>query len=189
MEQNFINPNQSQEEPSKNPPYIQNINSSNSDTIYSSTQNITPPEEPYYSSQNVNSIQQYPSQPYTAQPYSVQNMAVPPNQPYYPPQGTPIQPGVPISNFPLQPVALNVQPIPQNQYCKPYSLVQHKGIFQTETNTFFLKSSSIVPKTLGFFACFMGFFIMLPVGFIHLPESFPGIIFGLIAISCSIICF
>ena len=103
MEQNFINENQSQEEPQQNPPYVPNTDSSTSDSTYNSTQNIQPPEQPYYSSQ----------------PYPAQNMVVPPNQPYYPPQGaTPIQPGVPVSNYPLQPIALNVQPVPQNQYYK-----------------------------------------------------------------------
>ena len=86
MEQNFINRNQSQEEPRQNPLYIPNINSSSSDTIYNSTQNITPPEEPYYSSQSTNNAQQYPSPPYPAQPYPAQNMVVPPNQSYYPSQ-------------------------------------------------------------------------------------------------------
>ena len=92
LKQNFINENQSQEEPRQNPLYIPNINSSSSDTIYNSTQNITPPEEPYYSSQSTDKVQQYPAQsypaqPYPAQPYPAQNMVIPPNQPYYPPQG------------------------------------------------------------------------------------------------------
>ena len=115
MEQNFINRNQSQEEPRQNPSYIPNINSSRSDTKYNSTLNITPPEEPYYSSKSTNNAQQYTSPPYPTQPYPALNMVVPPNQSYSPSQGTPIQPGVPISSFPLQAEALNVQPIPQNQ--------------------------------------------------------------------------
>ena len=187
MEQNFINRNQSQEEPRQNPSYIPNINSSSSDTIYNSTQNITPPEEPYYSSKSTNNAQQYPSPPYPAQPYPAQNMVVPPNQSYYPSQGTQIQPGVPISSFPLQPEALNIQPIPQNQYYKPYSLVQHKGILQTETNTYYIKTGYFL-KIFPFFPFFMGSFIMIPIGFVHLPHTLVALIFGLIFLSCSILC-
>ena len=182
MELNFINKNQSQEEPRQNPAYIPNINSSSSDTIYNSTQNITPPEEPYYSSQSTNNALLYPSQPYPAQ-----NMVVPPNQPYYPPQGAPIRPGVPMSNFPVPPEVLSVQPIPQNQYNKPYSLIQHKGILQTETNTFYIKTGCPM-KILPIIPLFIGSFIIIPTG-LYLPETLPAFIFGLIFIPCSIICF
>jgi hypothetical protein len=211
MEQNFINDNQSQDELQQNPPYVANTNSSTSDSTYNSTQNTPPPEEPYNSAQNADKVQQYPAQPYPAQtypaqiypaqtypaqpypaqpypaqPYPAQNMVVPPNQPYYPPQGaTPIQPGVPINNYPLQPIALNVQPIPQNPYCKPYTLVQHKGILQTETNTYNITTGSCM-KIIPFIMFFIGFVTM---GFtaISLPETWIPFIFGLIFISCSIV--
>ena len=181
MEQNFINENQNQEEPQQNPPYAPNTDSSTSDSTYNSTQNTPPPEQPYYSSQSIDKVQQYPAQPYPAQPYPAQpypaqpypaqpypaqNNLVPPNQPYYPPQGaTPIQPGVPINNYPLQPTPLNVQPVPQNQYYKPYSLVQHKGILQTETNTYYITMWGTV---------------------LFLPETLLPFIFGLVFTSVSI---
>ena len=79
MDQNLIVKNQSQEEPQQSPPYIPNLNSSNSNTAFNSTQNIHPQEEPNYSSQATNNDQQYPSQTYPVQPYSTQNMAIPPN--------------------------------------------------------------------------------------------------------------
>ena len=193
MEQNFINENQSQEEPQQNPPYVPNTDSSTSDSTYNSTQNIQPPEQPYYSSQSIDKVQQYPAQNiqppeqpyYSSQPYPTQNMVVPPNQPYYPPQGaTPIQPGVPVSNYPLQPTALNVQPVPQNQYYKPYTLVQHKGIFQSETNTYYI-TGGFCMKCIPLVFFFMGFFIML-FSFIFLPEALipfiVGIIFTLISL-------
>ena len=161
MEQNFINTNQNQEEAQQNPSYVPQTNSSNSDTTYNSTQDIICPEEPYYSSQSTDKVQQYPAQPYPAQQYpaqsySTQNMAVPPNKPYYPPQGnTPIQHGVPANSYQLQPMGLNGQPIPQNQYHKPYTLVEHKGIFQQDNNTYYLtigncyKYESCIPFVIG----------------------------------------
>mgnify|MGYP006873133101 CR=1 FL=1 len=115
-------------------------------------------------------------------------MVVPPNQPYYPPQGaTPIHPGVSLNNYPLQPTALNVQQIHQNQYYKPYSLVQHKGIFQTENNTFYIKSGYFM-KIFPFLPLFIGLCIMLPTLF-FLPTTFIPFIFGLIYIVCSLVCF
>jgi len=186
MEQNFINENQNQEEPQQNPPYVPNTDSSTSDSTYNSTQNTPPPEQPYYSSQSIDKVQQYPAQPYPAQPYPAQpypaqpypaqpypaqpypaqpypaqNNLVPPNQPYYPPQGaTPIQPGVPINNYPLQPTPLNVQPVPQNQYYKPYSLVQHKGILQTETNTYYITTGCCI-KSIPIIFFIVGFCIII----------------------------
>ena len=211
MEQNFINENQSQEELQQNPLYVPNTNSSTSDSTYNSTQSTPPPEEPYYSSQSTDKVQQYPAQPYPAQtypaqtypaqtypaqpypvqpypaqPYPAQNMVVPPNQPYYPPQGaTPIQPGVPINNYPLQPTTLNVQPIPQNPYYKPYTLVQHKGILQTETNTFNITTGCGM-KSVPFILFFAGLLCIFFTS-ISLPETLIPFIVGWIFISCSII--
>ena len=191
MEQNFINENQSQEEPQQNPPYIPNTDSSTSDSTYNSTQNITCPEQPYYLSQSTDKVQQYPAQsypaqPYPAQPYPAQNMVIPPNQPYYPPQeSNPIQPGVPMNNYPLQPTTLNVQNIPPNQYYKPYSLVQHKGILQTENNTFYITEGS-TEKCVPFIPLFVSLFFIL---FGILKESFAALILALVCIIFSIIAF
>ena len=165
MEQNFINENQSQEQPQQNPPYVPNTDFSTSDSTYNSAQDIPPPEQPYYLSQSVDKVQQYPTQPYPAQPYPTQNMVIPPNQPYYPPQGSnPIQPGVQINNYPLQPIGLNVQNVPPNQLHKPYTLIEHKGILQTETNTFCITEGSsekcipFIPLILSLFLIIIGIF-------------------------------
>ena len=189
MEQNFINENQSQEEPQQNPPYVPNTYSSSSDATYNSTQNTPPPEQPYYSSQSTDNFQQYPTQPYPAQPYPAQNMVIPPNQSYYPPQGSnSVQPGVPMNNYPLQSEALNVQPIPQNQYYKPYSLVQHKGIFQTETNTFYISLGRCVKYTP--YIIFLIGFSFIIIHFLFISENILPFIFGLLIIAVSIIfCF
>ena len=189
MEQNFINKSQSQEEPQQNPPYTPNTNSQSSDTTYNSTQNTPPPEQPYYSSQSTDNSQQYPTQSYPAQPYPTQNMVIPPNQSYYPPQGSnPIQPGVPMNNYPLQSEALNVQPIPQNQYYKPYSLVQHKGISQTDTNTFYI-SFGFCAKCTPCFIFFIGLSFMT-VNILFISGTILFYIFLLFLFVCStIFCF
>jgi len=184
MEQNFINTIQNQEEAQQNPPYTPYSNSSNSDTTYNSTQNIMPPEEPYYSSQSTDKVQQYQTQS-----YSTQNIVVPPNQPYYPPQGNaPIQPGVSGNSYQLQPMSLNAQPIHQNQYHKPYSLVQHRGILQTENNTYFL-TFGFFYKIIPFLPFFVGLLFIMPSVF-FLPEALYPFILGFIFITWSIIfCF
>ena len=144
MEQNLIY--QNQEEPQQNPPYDPSINASDSYTSYNSTQNIQTPEEPYYSSQSTNNVQQYPEQLYKA-----------PNQSYYTPQRvTPIQSGVPISDYPLQPADLSVYPTPQDQYYKSYSLIKHKGIFLTKTNNFYLNTGCCM-KSIPFITFFISF--------------------------------
>ena len=192
MEQNFINENQNQEELQQNPPYVPNTDSSTSDSTYNSTQNTPSPEQPYYSSQSTDKIQQYPAQPYPAQPYPTQpypaqNNLVSPNQPYYPPQGaTPIQPGVPINNYPLQPTALNVQKVPPNQLHKSYSLIEHKGILQTEKNTFYITEGSC-DKIGPFIPIFVSLFLIL---FGFLVENLLCYILALIFIIASIMaCF
>lgn len=193
MEQNFINKNQSQEEPQQNP----DTNSSTSDVTYNSTQETPSPEQPYYSSQSTDNLQQYPpqpypaqpypAQPYPAQPYPAQNMVVPPNQPYYPPpQGVaPIQTGVPNTNYPMQPVVLNVQPVPQNQYYKPYSLVEHKGILQTEPNNFHITTGCCM-KSIPYIFFIIGFSIIWCT-FLFLPDTLIPFLFGVIFTSCSIV--
>ena len=177
MEQNFINENQSQEEPQQNPSYVPNTNSSSSDTTYNSTQNIQSPEQPYYSSQSIDNSQQYSTQPFPAQPYPAQNMVIPPNQSYYPPQEANSN-GIPMNNYPLQPEALNVQQNYQNQYYKPYSLVEHKEIFQTETNTFYIPSGCCT-KSIPFIVFFIGLSIMC-LNILFLSETFIPFIFGFI---------
>ena len=186
MEQNFINESQSQEEPQQNPPYVPNTNSPSSDTTYNSTQNTPPPEQPYYSSQSTDNSQQYPTQPYPAQPLPAQNMVIPPNQPYYPPQGSnSVQPGVPMNNYPLQSETLNVQPIPQNQYYKPYSLVQHKGIFQTENNTFYISLGCCV-KVTPYIIFLIGFSFMI-INILFVTGNILLFIFGLFITAVSMI--
>ena len=182
MEQNFINENQNQEETQQNPPYIPNTDSSTSNSTYNSAQINPPPEQPYYSSQSTDKVQQYPTQPYPSQ-----NIVVPPNQPYYPPQGaTPIQPGVPINNYPLQPTALNVQKVPPNQLHKSYSLIEHKGILQTEKNTFYITEGSC-DKFIPFMPLIVALFLIL---FGILNENFVVLILALLFIIFSIIgCF
>jgi len=183
MDQNLIDKNQSQEEPQQNPPYIPNINSSNSNTSFNSTQNIHPQEELYYSSQTTNNDQQYPSQTYPVQPYPTQNMAIPPNQSYYPPQGaTPIQPGAQMNNFSLQPGVLNYQPNPQNQNNKSYSSVEHKGIFQTEPNTFYITTGRC-RKITPYILFFISLLSIVYTAF-HLPQKLPAFIIGIIFFIC-----
>ena len=188
MEQNFINENQSQEEPQQNPPYVPNTNFSSSDATYNSTQNTPPPEQPYYSFQSTDNSQQNPTQTYPAQPLPAQNMVIPPNQSYYPPQGSnQIQPGVPLNNYPLQSEALNVQPIPQNQYYKPYSLVKHKGIFQTKTNTFYISLDYCI-KLTPYILFLIGFSFMI-INILFISSNILLFFFGLFITAASMMFF
>ena len=166
MDQNLIYKSQDQETPQENPCYVPNTNSPNSNpSSFNSAQNIQTPEDPYYSSQSTNDAPPYAAQQYSAQQYpTVQNMAIPPNQSYYPPQGAaPIQSVDPMSNYQIQPGVLNVQPNPQNQYNKSYNLIQHKGIIQTEPDTFHITRDSGKNCSpcffflLGFIAIFISF--------------------------------
>ena len=47
-----------------------------------------------------------------------------------------------MDNYLLGPGVLSVQPNPQNQYHKPYNLIEHKGIIQTEPDTFHITRDS-----------------------------------------------
>jgi len=83
-------------------------------------------------------------------------------------------------------VGLNAQPIPQNQYYKPYSLVQHKGIFQKENNTYYITLGCCI-KSLPFMFLFMCLsFNWFAISF--LPDTWIifilGLIFTLFTLSC-----
>jgi len=147
MDQNLIDKNQNQEQ---NPSYTPNIDSSNSNAAFNSTQSIPTPEGPYYSSQSTNNAQQYPSQHSSIQPYPSQNMSTPQNQ-YYPSQeGIPIQSGDQINYYPLEPGTLNVQPNPPNKNNISYNPIQHKGIIHTKPDTFYITRDSGIKCSPGF---------------------------------------
>ena len=165
MDQNLIYKSQDQEQPQENPCYVPNTNSPNSNATFNSAQNIQTPEDPYYSSQSTKDDQAYAAPPYPAQPYpTIQNMAIPPNLIYYPPQrAAPIQSVDQMSNYQLQPGVLSVQPNPQNQYNKTYNLIEHKGIIQTEPDTFHITRDSDKGSSpcLCFLLGFIGIFISI----------------------------
>ena len=83
-------------------------------------------------------------------------------------------------------MGLNVQPIPQNQYYKPYSLVQHKGIFQKENNTYYITLGCCL-KSLPFIILFIGLSINW-VTIYFLPKTWILFIFGLIFTLITITC-
>jgi hypothetical protein len=183
MDQNLVDNNQNQEQ---NPLYVPNINSSNSNANYYLAQNIPAPEEPYYSNQNTNNVQQYPIQVYPDQLLPTQNMDIPQNQSYNPPQGeNPIQYGDPISYYPLEPGALNVQPNPLNQYNKSYNSIEHKGIIQTEPDTFYI-TTDYGKKNTSICLVFLGI-INIVFSIFNIKNSFPSLILGLFLIICALI--
>jgi len=179
--------------PSQQPPYNQD-------------QNMIPPEQPYYSSQNI------PIEKPQIQP---QNQMAPPTQPYYPPQNVsptgintqyppsqsvplPVQQNIPVNNYapitqtstPNNYIYQNIVPVQyqtQYQYQNYQNITQipHKGIYQTDANIFYI-STGCCFKLFPFIFFLMGCGVFA-ISFANDAQNIyiariVGIIFALIGI-------
>lgn len=113
--------------------------------------NMAPPEQPYYSSQG-NAIPIEKPNPN----YPSQNVYTAPINPQYPPAqsvGVPVQQAIPVNNYPpqiqtSQPNNYIVQPVVPAEYQTQYQYqnyqnitqIPHKGIYQTDANTFYIST-------------------------------------------------
>ena len=142
-----------------------NQNQNEENQIYTSSSNLNPPLPQNNTPQNSNVQQQY---------YPPQNVSTPVEKPFIQPQNQlppPVQPVYP----PNQPVAIPVQQVgpvisnPQSngvgvqheyQNYQNISEVPHRGIFQTDSNTFYI-STGCCFKLFPFIFFFSGFGIMV----------------------------
>ena len=116
---------------------------------FNTDQNIIPQEQPYYSSEN-NAIIEKPNDNYPPQ-----NIYPAPINPQYPAQGValPVQQPIPVNNYPpqiqtTQPNNYMIQPVVPVEYQTQYQYqdyqnitqIPHKGIYQTDANTFYIST-------------------------------------------------